>query len=418
MHKEYWNERKNIPVDNMKVPQGIDYCGHLYLPTIGNNRMTTRLQIPITLRKIGMWITYRAENSTVINEVYQGLTVSDGEWGKNENWVLVEDLFAKKILEDKSNIFWKNLNNILEKSLEEIFRKFQDEEQEEDSEEQEEDSEEQDEDSEEQEEDTEDELVTLVYKTTSVNEEVRLTTHGEYFDQIVIDDKEVTLETGYVTYTFSDIGEHEVQVKLKDDLTSLTGCFQYCTNLLRVSSNLFDNCTEVTDFGFTFYRCTTLESIPSGLFDKNTNNISFLATFDGCSSITSIPSGLFDKNTKATTFSQTFQSCTSLADVPDYLFDNNTYATSFANAFRECTSLASVPTRLFYYNTSVTSFAYTFCGCSSLELNVYIGSEKVTSANYFAYETVSATVHVKVSSTTMSTFSNATEANVYIKLFE
>lgn len=50
------------------------------------SRSQTRLEVPISLRKTGIWITYVLYDKTVITEWYAGEAIDDNSWGDSSNW--------------------------------------------------------------------------------------------------------------------------------------------------------------------------------------------------------------------------------------------------------------------------------------------------------------------------------------------
>ena len=153
----------------------------------------------------------------------------------------------------------------------------------------------------------------LVYTTTSANQSVQLTTHKEYFEYIETEDGIEDLSgSGVLNHTFVNVGEHKVKVLFKKGLTNFRYCFQDCTELTSIPSNLFANNPEVTDFRFCFNSCTGLTSIPEWLFANNTKVTNFSYCFNFCTGLTSIPEGLFANNTEVTNLKWCFQSCTGL----------------------------------------------------------------------------------------------------------
>lgn len=126
-------------------------------------------------------------------------------------------------------------------------------------------------------------------------EGTHLTTHGEYFDSIIIDGEEIELSEGDIYHSWSSAGRKIVYVKLKEDLESAEKMFFKGSNvgsstsndipLVGISSNLFARLTQCTSFAATFYNCTSLESIPEGLFDSCTAVTDFSCCFYNCTSL-------------------------------------------------------------------------------------------------------------------------------------
>ena len=229
----------------------------------------------------------------------------------------------------------------------------------------------------------------LTYTTTGDSQQVKLVNKQEYLDYIKIVETGEELPvtgTGELNYTFTDAGEHEAEIKFKDDATTLASGFSGCSKLTSVPTNLFSNCTAVTDFSETFLNCSGLTSIPENLFSNNTDVTTFYTTFAYCTGLTgSIPDNLFSNNTAVTDFSYTFYGCSGLTSIPANLFSNNTSVTNFEYTFRYCKGLTgSITANLFQYNTAVTDFSYTFQDCSGLTNipeNLFSNCTAVTSFN-------------------------------------
>ena len=182
----------------------------------------------------------------------------------------------------------------------------------------------------------------VTYTTTGASQQVRLVNNQEYLDycKIVDTGEELTVTgTGDLNYTFENSGEHQVELKFKDDATTLASGFSYCGGLTSIPENLFSNCTAVTSFSYTFQYCDGLTSIPANLFANNTTVTSFNNAFTSCTELTSIPENLFKYNTAVTNFSSTFRSCIGLTSIPETLFSNNTAVTNFENTFFYCSGL-------------------------------------------------------------------------------
>jgi len=147
---------------------------------------------------------------------------------------------------------------------------------------------------------------------------------------------------------------------------SFDNCFEGCSGLSSIPSDLFKYNTGATSFFSCFSGCIGLSSIPSDLFRYNTEATSFFYCFSGCSGLSSIPSDLFRYNTEVTDFSSCFSGCSGLSSIPSDLFLYNTGVTSFASCFEDCSGLSSIPLDLFRYNTAAANFNYCFSGCSGL----------------------------------------------------
>ena len=188
----------------------------------------------------------------------------------------------------------------------------------------------------------------VTYTTTETSQQVRLVNKQEYLDYCKILDTNEELSitgSGALNYTFADAGEHQVELKFKDDATTLQQAFSGCSELTNIPENLFSNNTKVTNFYSTFNDCSGLTSIPENLFTNNKSVTDFQTTFSRCSGLTSIPENLFSNNTAVTHFSSTFGYCSGLTSIPDNLFSNCTNVTNFNSTFENCRGLTgTVPT--------------------------------------------------------------------------
>ena len=226
----------------------------------------------------------------------------------------------------------------------------------------------------------------LVYTTTGTSQSIKLVNKQEYLDycKIVDTDEELSITgTGALNHTFENPGEHKVELKFKDDATTLASGFSGCSQLTSISENLFSNCTAVTSFRSTFASCSGVTSIPTNLFSNNTAVTDFSNTFYNCSGLTgSIPANLFSNNKAVTSFNYTFSLCSGLTSIPENLFQYNTAVTDFSWTFDSCTGLTgSIPENLFSNNTAVTSFDSTFRDCrglTSIPANLFSNNTKVT----------------------------------------
>ena len=225
----------------------------------------------------------------------------------------------------------------------------------------------------------------LTYTTTEPSQEVKLVNFQEFLDFINVledntrineagDDLPVT-GTGALNYTFAEPGEHQVELKFKDDTTTLASGLSGCIELTSIPENLFSNCTDVTDFNWTFSDCYGLTNIPANLFSNNTAVTDFTGTFHSCTKLTSIPENLFSNNTAVTNFSFAFSGCGGLTSIPENLFSNNTAVTNFRSTFTNCDGLTSIPEKLFSNNSAVTNFSYAFQFCYGLTGNVPVDND-------------------------------------------
>lgn len=148
------------------------------------------------------------------------------------------------------------------------------------------------------------------------------------------------------------------------EVTDFTGCFQDCKNLRTVPNELFSDCTSATTFDHAFSGCTSLDSVPGDLFRENTGVTSFDSTFMG-SGLDSIPHDLFSTNDKVTNFGDCFRDCMEVESIPEDLFDNCPDVTDFSGTFRH-TGISEIPAGLFDNNEKVETFQHCFSDCPNL----------------------------------------------------
>ena len=59
---------------------------NMYFLSYNGSRELTRLQVPLSLRKTGLWITYVLYDKTVVTEWYAGEAIDDNSWKSPDNW--------------------------------------------------------------------------------------------------------------------------------------------------------------------------------------------------------------------------------------------------------------------------------------------------------------------------------------------
>lgn len=87
---------------------------NMYFLSYNGNREQTRLQVPMSIRKTGLWITYVLYDKTVISEWYSEEAIDDDSWKDLSNWENCSLLVRKEnksIVEDvvtiQPNVFNK-----------------------------------------------------------------------------------------------------------------------------------------------------------------------------------------------------------------------------------------------------------------------------------------------------------------------
>ena len=59
---------------------------NMYFLSYNGSREQTRLQVPMSIRKTGLWITYVLYDKTVVTEWYAGEAIDDITWQNSVNW--------------------------------------------------------------------------------------------------------------------------------------------------------------------------------------------------------------------------------------------------------------------------------------------------------------------------------------------
>lgn len=65
----------------------LEQFNHIYLPFKNNSKTLTRQQVPVNMRRRGLWITYISCKGSTITEWYNSDDFSNKAWGDNKNWV-------------------------------------------------------------------------------------------------------------------------------------------------------------------------------------------------------------------------------------------------------------------------------------------------------------------------------------------
>lgn len=90
----------------------------------------------------------------------------------------------------------------------------------------------------------------------------------------------------------------------------------FCSKLVDVDENLFEDFTERTFTRFRFFNCTSLKTIPENLFkDIQLLNLNYM--FSGCTSLEYVPDTIFDNFKSLADISNCFNECYSLKHIPE-----------------------------------------------------------------------------------------------------
>lgn len=78
----------------------IDFQSGVWLPLVNNSKKQTKLLVPLSMRKRGLFSTYVTSSGRIIQEWYIGNTFDDDAWTTESNWkpvpsIEVEDKLKK-----------------------------------------------------------------------------------------------------------------------------------------------------------------------------------------------------------------------------------------------------------------------------------------------------------------------------------
>lgn len=59
---------------------------NMYFLSYVGSRSQTRLEVPSSLRRGGLWITYVLYDKTIVTEWYAGEAIDDASWASDANW--------------------------------------------------------------------------------------------------------------------------------------------------------------------------------------------------------------------------------------------------------------------------------------------------------------------------------------------
>lgn len=89
-------------VDNAGKPLSkiLSEVNHIWVPFVNNSRRDTRLQVPVSMRRRGLWVTYET-NMGLVTEIYKSTLTDVTSWTDPRNWVsyINENLIQEKISE-------------------------------------------------------------------------------------------------------------------------------------------------------------------------------------------------------------------------------------------------------------------------------------------------------------------------------
>ena len=220
--------------------------------------------------------------------------------------------------------------------------------------------------------------IIATYNVTSTTSNTRLLSSSFILSQIIemyVDD--VKLDNVVNTYTFNNIGKHEIKFKCDKCIQQITNCdymFYGCSGLTSIEfSDNFDT-SNVTDMSYMFYGCSGLTSLNVSSF--NTSKVtSMYAMFQRCYNLTSLDLSNFDTS-KVTTMFQMFTTCSGLTSIEFGYYSDVSKVTSsgaiFSNVPSSCT-LTLCNNTVNSWNKIISSYTlntvYIDCIDPSLETN-------------------------------------------------
>lgn len=96
-------------VHNKTLKEILNSYNHIYLPLKNNSKRETRLQIPVLMRRKGLWITYKCRNGHLITEYYVGEDARNDSFGDSKNWIhYIDNQKTREIVNEKFG--WYILN--------------------------------------------------------------------------------------------------------------------------------------------------------------------------------------------------------------------------------------------------------------------------------------------------------------------
>lgn len=65
----------------------LNEVNHLYVPFVNNTKKDTRLQVPFSMRRKGLWLTYVTCKGNSVTEWYNSDATDNKSWGDGGNWM-------------------------------------------------------------------------------------------------------------------------------------------------------------------------------------------------------------------------------------------------------------------------------------------------------------------------------------------
>ena len=199
--------------------------------------------------------------------------------------------------------------------------------------------------------------------TDSMNQEILLTPHAEYFYSIMLNNVNIKEpeDTLRFEYPIPNPGNTVLYYNTVNELDTCKDMFYDCEKLTKIDVRNFDS-SKITNMQSMFRECTSLKTVDTTNF--NTSNVTSMnMMFYGCSGLTSLDVTYFDTS-NVTDFAQMFELCKNVTSLNVRYF-NTSKAVYMRNMFSLCGSLTSLDVSNFNTSNS-TEHSYMFYGCSGL----------------------------------------------------
>lgn len=90
-----------VDANGKQLDKILSECNHIFVPFTNNSKRDTRLQVPVAMRRRGLWITYESSQGNLITEIYTSTMTDITSWTDPRNWVsyLNEEVIKRKVNE-------------------------------------------------------------------------------------------------------------------------------------------------------------------------------------------------------------------------------------------------------------------------------------------------------------------------------
>ena len=176
---------------------------------------------------------------------------------------------------------------------------------------------------------------------------------------MIKENKECTIE-----YNFEKNGQPIFEININENVTSMEGFFENCSNIISLDLSNFDS-SNINNMSFMFTDCNKLKEI-KGINKLNTNKVKDMnCMFQECNELESLDLSNFDTST-VTDMSFMFNQCNKLIEIKGINnFDTNK-VTNMGSMFQECNELEYLD--LSNFDTSnVIDMSFIFNQCNKLK---------------------------------------------------